>query len=843
MPTTATGAAPVKISQLNPADADYAHKLAVALDEMILEKTGGTKGLYDITIYNYDKNKLIYGKEIADYLEIHKNIPLVNITPIKDTPDYIIDKLEDTIGKGLFNSNIQTASNAGELSELELDAITAPLPVSAVQTNLPPNITKFLDDFANDPGITIPQGIPHEIVDYLNKYAQDPFTTPPIGIPQGMVEYLNSKSIGTGTGMAVSATSTFDTTPTQNIGTASKIKTPSQEKIELNQKINAEISALNKWDPDYSAKLADIQAKANLEMQLLEAVHNKGMTLDEYIAKCNELPQFDTYTTTLIKQEATAIANKAQLVEPSITSMMQSLEDGNSHLAGLDSKFKSQSSIESKISRTMEKYGYSPQIAAMEVNDSLRYTLICEPGNYNDTVIEKLAKLKQEGYTIKWMHNAWSESTYKGLNLTLTSPSNIDIELQFHTQSSFDVKQNQNHLWYEISRSKKADYMIGYLSDKIQAMNQSIYNTDLVSFNYQTKYDLNQAIDDYITQMQPLAPSTPRQEKMIPYLNIPEGRAFVDQIATYPEGYTKYKGTVIPADAVLDSLASLKQYGTVPDEILTNIATQHGKYSIQYMSAAGTLSQFYLKTNPTGSLGGIEDIFGLKATSDHILDFYSSIGIKARDVTQDVIKKNGLSQTVSQSTAEKVCEKVFKKSFDSWKKAPQSAVDGMKYFTDITCSDITEALRRGKPLNAKQVADSQSLFQFLDSEPGLSENVLMYRGLSGLDWVANGKLKGKRGQDLVDSINSLGSGIHEIGDNSFSSSTPVLGQGFTQGCDIIEVTSCPPGTKGSYIGNNSSIKTETEWLLNAGEGNRKMILGAELIDGKVYVYTQLIPKS
>ena len=459
---------------------------------------------------------------------------------------------------------------AGDLDATAPLFTTAPLPTSPIQYDLPDNIKKYLDNFVNDSGITPPQGIPQEIVDYLNKYAKDPGITPPLGIPQGMVEYLNSKSIGTGAGMAASATSAFDTTPTQNIGTASKIKTPSQEKIELNQQINEEISKLNKWDPNYYAKLSQIQAKANYEMQLLESIHNKGMTLEEYLAKCSELPQFDAYTTTLIQQEASSIANRAQLLEPTITSLMQSLEDGNSHLVGLDHKFKSQSSIESKISRTMAKYGYSPQVAATQVNDSLRYTLICEPGNYNDTVLEKLAKLKQEGYTIKWMNNAWGNSAYKGLNFTLTSPSNVDIELQFHTQSSFDVKQNQNHLWYEISRSQNVDYDIKNLSDKIQAMNQSIYNTDSVSFNYYTEYDINKAVDDYIVQLQKIAAANPHNEKLIPYLNIPEGHAFIDQIAAYPDGYLKYKGTKLPADAVLDSWGSLQQYGSTPKEILSN---------------------------------------------------------------------------------------------------------------------------------------------------------------------------------------------------------------------------------------------------------------------------------
>ena len=78
----------------------------------------------------------------------------------------------------------------------------------------------------------------------------------------------------------------------------STIKTPSQEKIELNHKINTEISMLNKWDPDYPNKLAELQTKANLEMQLLEAIHNKGMTLEEYLKTCGSTSQLDEATAT-----------------------------------------------------------------------------------------------------------------------------------------------------------------------------------------------------------------------------------------------------------------------------------------------------------------------------------------------------------------------------------------------------------------------------------------------------------------------------------------------------------------------------------------------------------------
>ena len=295
-------------------------------------------------------------------------------------------------------------------------------------------------------------------------------------------------------------------------------KKAGKEALDLRTEIDVEKAALDLADPNYAAKLAAIESKAKLETDLLASIHAKGMTLEEYLAKCSDIPKFDPATTAIIQQQAKAIADKAASIEPGITSLMESLQDGNAHLVGLEHRFKSQSSIESKIARVMSSYGYGAEIAGSQINDSLRYTLICDPATYSDTVIAKLAKLKSEGYQIKYMNNAWGNSTYKGLNLTLTGPDGVDIELQFHTQASFDVKQTQNHLWYEISRSPNVDADVKNLANQVQAMNQSIYNSEKVTFNYGS-YDidiLNKDLDAYIAKN--IAPQLIQAKKYNQYL-------------------------------------------------------------------------------------------------------------------------------------------------------------------------------------------------------------------------------------------------------------------------------------------------------------------------------------
>jgi len=629
---------------------------------------------------------------------------------------------------------------------------------------------------------------------------------------------------------------------TSQVADISSTKTQSQEMIEFNQKVDAEIKSVDPFDPSYAQKVADIKYKAQLEAQTMAAIHATGMTVDQYIAKCGEIPKFDPATTAIIQQQAKAIADRAVQIEPNVTNLMLSLQDPTTKLTGIEYRFKSLSSIESKISRTMSSYGYSAFDAASQVNDSLRYTLICDSGSYTDTVIAKLAKLKSEGYQIKYMNNAWGNSTYKGLNITLVGPDGVDIELQFHTQSSFNVKQNQNHLWYEISRSPNVDPNIKNLANQVQAMNQAIYNTDNVAFNY-AQFDptgLNKDIDAYIASMQP---ST--TQKRITVIDVPEEHAYTKQISQYQDGYIKYKGTDIPAEAVIDDINVVKTYGANVSEALAKIEAKYGKNSIQYVTATGTIAQAFLQKNPAPALGGINTTSGVKGTSSRIVAFYDTLGIKAKDVTQDVVVAAGGNSSIPQNIAEQVCQTYFADSYNGWGTADISVQKGMKTFTGGSYTPINRALRNGDSsfLSTDMIDGIVALHGYLDASPGLSETTLMYRGLNDLSWIGNGTLQYKSGQALVNAINALGGGIYDVADNGFESSTPVLGQGFTQGCQIVEVTACPPGTKGAYIGNKSTCDWETEWLLNAGEGNKKVILGSELIDGKVYVYTQIIPNS
>ena len=91
---------------------------------------------------------------------------------------------------------------------------------------------------------------------------------------------------------------------------------------------------------------------------------------------------------------------------------------------------------------------------------------------------------------------------------------------------------------------------------------------------------------------------------------------------------------------------------------------------------------------------------------------------------------------------------------------------------------------------------------------------------------------------VVASINKMANGTVVLGDNSFSSSTPFRNGGFSEK-KVLEICSVAPGTKGSYLGTMSHNGHEAEFLLQAGTGNRKIILGADLYEGKIILYTAI----
>jgi len=249
---------------------------------------------------------------------------------------------------------------------------------------------------------------------------------------------------------------------------------------ELHDSITKEINSLDPNDPNYYNNLNLLKQKEQLEMKLKNQLDSYGNNTAKEIKAIDSLPPNEK---NLVEQYAQDVHKKALYAEKNVTDSMLYLEDSNTQLVGLNYKVKSLDSIQEKIARMHQNYGYNIQDASLDINDSLRYTLLVDSNNYESVVLYKLSTLRKQGYNIKYVNNAWNNPVYKGLNVTLTSPDGVMVELQFHTEGSYRVKQILNHDFYEISRNTSMDNNTKKIATEIQKINQEVYG-DKIKFDY-----------------------------------------------------------------------------------------------------------------------------------------------------------------------------------------------------------------------------------------------------------------------------------------------------------------------------------------------------------------------
>jgi hypothetical protein len=103
-----------------------------------------------------------------------------------------------------------------------------------------------------------------------------------------------------------------------------------------------------------------------------------------------------------------------------------------------------------KVAREKEKNPDKPtEEIISEIHDAVRYTFILEVDEYYEAYWEAEGELESQGYELQVRRNMWANLEYKGINSRWQDPdSNLPFEIQFHTQDSWEVKQ-QTHAAYE----------------------------------------------------------------------------------------------------------------------------------------------------------------------------------------------------------------------------------------------------------------------------------------------------------------------------------------------------------------------------------------------------------
>ena len=196
------------------------------------------------------------------------------------------------------------------------------------------------------------------------------------------------------------------------------------------------------------------------------------MTLEEYGSQKAVL-QISEEQQKTADNLAKKVREKAEIVEPNITSDLEQLQNNDRNLIGLDHKLKGEASLSRKIISDAMNDRMSLEEAAAGIGDSVRYTMISSDENYNNDVIDCLTSLIDKDYKIRKFKNTWDNDIYKGINVSMYAPDGTVFELQFHTEESFYTKEKLNHLFYEIDRNSFSSIESQALAEDIMRYNTS----------------------------------------------------------------------------------------------------------------------------------------------------------------------------------------------------------------------------------------------------------------------------------------------------------------------------------------------------------------------------------
>jgi hypothetical protein len=142
-----------------------------------------------------------------------------------------------------------------------------------------------------------------------------------------------------------------------------------------------------------------------------------------------------------------------------ITPAMRAIEsqDPDRHLIGFDNRLKDHDRIKEKVYDTVEERGHSLEDAVSLVPDTIRYTFQYRETYYTQGVWADIGRLKEQGFELSRLWNAWSDDQYKGINSQWADPDTDQrFEVQFHTHISYEAKQ-LTHDAYERLRTHQAD--------------------------------------------------------------------------------------------------------------------------------------------------------------------------------------------------------------------------------------------------------------------------------------------------------------------------------------------------------------------------------------------------
>jgi hypothetical protein len=171
-----------------------------------------------------------------------------------------------------------------------------------------------------------------------------------------------------------------------------------------------------------------------------------------------------------------ALRDRIGKLEPAATRQMIDIaESQGAKLEGLAFRLKTENSLGRKIENEykLKPFDGDIQACADSMSDVVRYTMKTTNEKYTDMVESTVKKFESEGWNAR-VKNYWEAGQpYRGLNIALTSPDGLKVELQLHTPQSLYVK-HKTHPLYESYRVEKDNGKRRQLFDRMLKITDSM---------------------------------------------------------------------------------------------------------------------------------------------------------------------------------------------------------------------------------------------------------------------------------------------------------------------------------------------------------------------------------
>lgn len=147
--------------------------------------------------------------------------------------------------------------------------------------------------------------------------------------------------------------------------------------------------------------------------------------------------------------------DKLRVVERITThDVMRIARENGVELNGIEYSAKSASSVEDKLTRLEKKSYIKPEKLLPKMNDLIRYTQICAHDDIFSVAKKTIESLEKEGYKLSVVNNYYKhnypKTGYKGLHLNFITPQGRIMEMQIHSEGSFEAKQRGHELYEKI---------------------------------------------------------------------------------------------------------------------------------------------------------------------------------------------------------------------------------------------------------------------------------------------------------------------------------------------------------------------------------------------------------